>query len=85
MSIVKGDKFNKNQCHKNEIERAKMNDRLFGSGLSSLMYAQVCTGPNIAFIVGVLSRYQLNPRNDHWIVAKKVIRYSQKTKEYMCV
>src|SRR4030065_1796038 len=47
------------------------------------MYAQVCTRPDIAFIVGVLGRYQSNPGNDHWVAAKKVMRYLQRTKEYM--
>ena len=42
-----------------------MNDKSFGSALGNLMYAQVCTRPNIAFIVGVLGRYQSNPMNDH--------------------
>ena len=62
-----------------------MKDRHFGSALGGLMYAQVCTRPDIAFIVGVLGRYQPNPGKDHWVAAKKVIRYLQKTKEYMLV
>ena len=83
--VVKGDKFNKDQCPKNEIERAKMNNKPFGSALGNLMYAQVCTRLDIAFIVGVLGIYLSNPKNDHWIVSKKVMRYLQKTKEYMLV
>ena len=47
------------------------------------MYAQVCTRPNIVFVVGVLGRYQSNPGIDHWRVAKKMMRYLQGTKEYM--
>ena len=83
--VAKGDKFSKDQCPKNEIERAEMNGKPFDSALGSLMYAQVCTRPDIAFIVGVLGRYQSNPGNDHWIAAKKVMRYLQRTKEYMLV
>ena len=47
------------------------------------MYAQVCTRPNIAYIVGMLSRYLSNPGNDHWIAAKRVMRYLQRTKDSM--
>jgi hypothetical protein len=43
------------QCPKNEVERAEMNDRPYASILGSLIYAQVCTRPDIAFIVGVES------------------------------
>ncbi|XP_061357291.1 secreted RxLR effector protein 161-like [Gastrolobium bilobum] len=51
--------------------------------VGSLMYAQVCTIPDIAFTVGVLGRYQSNPGLDNWKATKKVMRYFQGTKEYM--
>ena len=55
----------------------------FASTVGSLMYAQVCTRPDIAYAVGVLGRYQSNPGMDHWRVAKKFMRYLQGTKDYM--
>ena len=51
--------------------------------VGSLMYAQVCTRPDIAFAVGMLGRYQSNPGIDHWKAAKTVMRYLQRTKDYM--
>ena len=51
--------------------------------VGSIMYAQVCTRPNIAYVVGMLGRYQSNPGIDHWKVVKKVLRYLQETKDYM--
>ena len=47
------------------------------------MYAQVCTRPDIAFIVGMLGRYLSNPGMDHWKAAKRVMWYLQRTKEFM--
>jgi hypothetical protein len=47
------------------------------------MYAQVCTRPDIAFIVGMLGRYLSNPGMDHWKAAKRVMRYLTRTKDYM--
>jgi len=81
--IVKGDKFNLNQCQKNNFEREQMKNILYASVVGILMYAQVCTRPNIAFAVGTLRRYQSNPGIDHWRAAKKVMRYLQGTKYYM--
>ena len=49
------------------------------------MYAQVCTHPDIAYIVGMLGRYLSNPGNDHWIAAKRVMRYLQRTKDYILI
>jgi hypothetical protein len=55
----------------------------YASAVGSLMYAQVCTRPDIAFVVGMLGQYQSNPGLDHWRAAKKVMRYLQGTKDYM--
>ena len=55
----------------------------YTSAVGSLMYAQVYTKPDIAFVVGVLGGYQSNPGIDHWRAAKKVMRYLQGTKDYM--
>ncbi|KAJ9557220.1 hypothetical protein OSB04_011834 [Centaurea solstitialis] len=55
----------------------------YASTVGSLMYAQVCTRPDIAFIVGVLGRYLSNPGMDHWRAAKRVMRYLKKTRDYM--
>ena len=55
----------------------------YASVVGSLMYAQVCTRPDISFIVGMLGRYLSNPGMDHWKAAKRVLRYLQRTKDYM--
>ena len=81
--ILKGDRFNLNQCSKNDFEREHMKNIPYASAVGSLMYAQVCTRPNIAFAVRVLGRYQSNPGLDHRRAAKKVMRYLQGTNDYM--
>ena len=55
----------------------------YASVIGSLMYAQVCTRPDIAFIVGVLEKYLSNSGLQHWITAKHVLRYLKKTKDYV--
>ncbi|XP_062026089.1 secreted RxLR effector protein 161-like isoform X2 [Rosa rugosa] len=83
--MSKGDKLHSGQCPKNSLEKKEMDKRPYARLVGSLMYAQVCTRPDIAFSVGVLSRYQSNPGNEHWVAGKKVLRYLQKTKNYMLV
>ena len=73
--ILKGDRFDLNQHPKNDFEREHMKNIPYASAVGSLMYAQVCTRPDIAFAVGVLGRYQSNPGIDHWRAAKKVMKY----------
>ena len=65
------------------FEREQLKDIPYASVVGSLMYAQVCTRPDISFVVGMLGRYQSNPGLDHWRNAKKDLRYLQVTKDYM--
>lgn len=81
--VTKGDKFSLNQCPKGNLEIQEMQKIPYASAVGSLMYAQVCTRPDIAFIVGVLGRYMSNPGMDHWKAAKRVMRYLRGTKDYM--
>ncbi|KAL0366989.1 UNVERIFIED_CONTAM: Retrovirus-related Pol polyprotein from transposon TNT 1-94 [Sesamum radiatum] len=54
--IVKGDKLHLNQCPRNDLEREQMKDIPYASAIGSLMYALVCTRPDIAFAVGMLGK-----------------------------
>ncbi|RVW61862.1 Retrovirus-related Pol polyprotein from transposon TNT 1-94 [Vitis vinifera] len=55
--IVKGDRFNLDQCPKSDLEREQMKNIPYASAVGSLMYAQVYTRPDIAFAIGMLGRY----------------------------
>ncbi|GJR82913.1 zinc finger, CCHC-type containing protein [Tanacetum coccineum] len=53
--------------------------------IGCLMYAITCTRPNIAFVVGKLSRYTSNPDTQHWQAIQRVLRYLKKTMDYRLV
>ncbi|GKA06494.1 hypothetical protein Tco_0685718 [Tanacetum coccineum] len=81
-SVIKGDVFGSYQCLKIKVEYEKMRQIPYASVVGSLTYAQVCTRPDIAYICGMLGRFQPNLGLLHWKDAKKVLRYLQGTKEY---
>ena len=81
--VAKGDKFSLKQCPKGSLETQEMQKIPYASAVGSLMYAQVCTHPDITYIVGVLGRYLNNPGMDHWKAAKRVMRYLKRTSDYM--
>ena len=83
--MAKGDKFCLSQCPKNDFEVKKMEEIPYASAVGSLMNVQVCTRPNIAYIVGMLGRYLSNPGMDHYKAAKRVMRYLQKTKHFSLI
>ena len=83
--MSKGDKLNKKQCPKTNQEREEMKSRPYARLVGSLMYAQVCTRPDLAYAVGMLSRFQSDPGFEHWVAGKKVLRYLKRTKGHMLV
>ncbi|XXG71992.1 hypothetical protein AAC387_Pa07g1189 [Persea americana] len=81
--VSKGDKFSINQCPRTNLEVKEMQKIPYASAVGSLMYAMVCTRPDIAYIVGMLGRYLSNRGMDHWKAVKRVMRYLQRTKNHM--
>ncbi|RVW72199.1 Retrovirus-related Pol polyprotein from transposon TNT 1-94 [Vitis vinifera] len=57
--VAKGDKFSLHQCPKNELEKKDMERFPYASVVGSLMYAQVCTHPDIVYIVGISSHLEI--------------------------
>jgi hypothetical protein len=56
----------------------------YSSTIGSLMYVMVCTRPDIAHAVGVVSRYMNNPGKEHWEAVKWILRYLRGT-NYSCI
>eukprot|EP01018_Ginkgo_biloba_P001624 Gb_07720 [translate_table: standard] len=50
--------------------------------IESLMYSMVYTRPDIAHIVGVMSRYMSNLGKEHWNIVKRILRYLHGTLDY---
>ncbi|KAE8684638.1 Chitin elicitor receptor kinase 1 [Hibiscus syriacus] len=67
------------QSPKTEEERAHMVKVTYASAIGSLMYDMVCTRPDIAHAVGVVSRYMNNPGKVHWEAVKWILRYMRGT------
>ena len=59
-------KLSKEQSPKTTEERDHIALVPYASAVGSLMYAMVCTRPDIAHALGVVSRYMANPRKEHW-------------------
>ena len=63
-------------------ESSKISCTEYRSAVGSLIYAMVCTRPDLSWIVTKLSQYGNNPTEDHWIAIKRVLRYVQHTINY---
>ena len=54
----------------------------YASAINRLMYAMVCSRPNTAHVVGVLSRFMSKPGKEHWTTVKWVFIYLCGTSDY---
>jgi len=51
----------------------------YANAISSLMYAMICTRPDLAYAVSMVSRYMHNPGKKHWSAVKWIFRYLKGT------
>ena len=47
-----------------------------------MCYATDCSRPNIAYAIGVFSKFTSKPSKGHWLAIERVIRYLIGTKSY---
>ena len=57
----------------------------YASTMGSLIYALLCTTPDIYYSVGIVSQYQSNPEPKHWEAIKHILKYLRRTRDYMLV
>lgn len=75
-------KLSAEQSPTTEEEKLKMAKVPYSSAVGSLMFSMICTRPDLAFVVNVLSKNMSNPREEHWLALKWVLRYVNSTINY---
>ena len=68
-------KLSSGLCPSSDEEKDYMSRVPYANALGCLMYAMVCTRPDISHAIGVVNNYMENPGNEHWNVVKWVLRY----------
>jgi len=62
--------LSKKDCPTEFSEIKKMESVPYDVAVGSLMYGMLCTRPDLAFVVSVLSRFMSNPGQKHWNAMK---------------
>jgi hypothetical protein len=70
------------KLHKRKPEEEACDPTIYQSMIGSLMYAMTATRPDIAYAIGVLSRYNHDPSNEHMVALKRVFRDLNGTKDW---
>ncbi|KAL4368576.1 hypothetical protein GQ457_05G023610 [Hibiscus cannabinus] len=53
----------------------------YDSAIGSIMYAMICTRPNLSYALSMTSRYQANPGEDYWTAVKNILKNLRRTKD----
>ncbi|KAJ9543906.1 hypothetical protein OSB04_023613 [Centaurea solstitialis] len=77
--------LSKTQCPVSSKDQDKMKSVPYASAIGSIMYAMLCTRPDVAYSVSVTSRYQQNPGEPHSVAVKNILKYLRRTKEMFLV
>ena len=83
LPVLQGVKLSKTQCPTTAEDREKMKDVPYASAIGSIMYAMLCTKPNVC--LALVGRYQSNPGVDHWTAVKNILKYLKRTKDMFLV
>ncbi|XP_073133754.1 secreted RxLR effector protein 161-like [Henckelia pumila] len=75
-------KLSASQSPENVLDKQKMENIPYASGVGSLMYSMVCTRPDLAYSMSVVLIFMANPGIYHWEALKWIMRYVNRTSEY---
>ena len=73
LPLLQGVKLSKTQCPTTAEDRENMKDVPYASAIGSIMYAMLCTRPDVCHAISLVGRYQSNPGVDHWTTVKVIL------------
>ncbi len=85
LPMLSGIKLSKTQAPATSKDREAMDLIPYASAIGSIMYAMLCTRPDVAHAISLTSRYQSDPGNEHWTAVKNILKYLRRTKEMFLV
>ena len=79
--MVSGITLSKSLCPQTQDERTHMNMIPYALAIESIMYAMLCTRPDVSYVLSVTSRYQSDPGMGHWVAVKNILKYLRRIKD----
>ena len=61
LPVLQGVKFSQTQCPTTAEDREKMEVIPYASAIGSIMYAMLCTRPDVCLAISLVGRYRSNP------------------------
>ena len=83
--MTQGVTLSKSQCATTRKDIEIMKDVPYASAIGSIMYAMVCTRPDVAYALSMTSRHQAHAGPAHWTAVKNILKYINRTKDKFLV
>jgi hypothetical protein len=77
--------LSESQCPRTREQRDRMSGIPYASAIGSIMYAMLCTRPDVSYALSMTSRFQKDPGEDHWTAVKNILKYLRRTKDLILV
>ena len=75
LPMNQGIHLSKKMSPKTTEERNRMSSIPYASAIESIMYAMLCTKPDVAYVLGIISRFLVDPEKDHWKAMIYILKY----------
>ena len=80
-----GIKLSKSQCPTTKDKIERMDKIPYASTIGSIMYAMLCTRPDVSYALSMTSRFQSHLGECHWIAVKNILKYLRITKDIFLI
>ena len=57
----------------------------YASAIGSIMYAMLCTRPDVCLAISIAGRYQSYPGVEHWTAVKNILKCLKRTKDMFLI
>ena len=85
LPVLQGMRLSNAQSPTTAEDREKMSVIPYASAIGSIMYAMLCTRPNVNLAISLVGRYQSDPGMEHWTAVKNILKYLKRTKDMFLV
>ena len=77
--------LSKDMCPKTDVKIHNMKNVPYASSVGSIMYAMMCTRPDVSYALSVTSKFQANPGESHWKAVKNILKYLRRIKDLFLI
>ena len=85
LPVLQGVKLSKTQCPVTAEDRERMSVVPYAFAIGSIMYAMLCTRPDVSLAKSMAGMFQSDPGVEHWTAVKNILKYLKRTKKMFLV